>query len=170
MSKELVPYDVIENKIFIIRGKKVMLDRDLAELYRVETGQLNRQVRRNIDRFPSDFMFQLTREELDTLICQFGTSSWGGVRKLPYAFTELGVSMLSSALNSRRAVHVNIQIMRVFVNLRHIFANNKELAHKLEQLEHKVGKNSEDICLIFQAIHDLITPLPGPGKKIGFLK
>lgn len=109
---EIVPQQIIESKILIIRGKKVMLDRDLAVLYSVETKMLKRAVKRNIERFPEDFMFQLIKEEFDNLRCHFGTSSWGGQRYLPYAFTENGVAMLSSILNSERAIIVNIQIMR----------------------------------------------------------
>jgi ORF6N domain len=182
----IVPIELIENKIYIIRGQKVMLDRDLAELYGVETSSLNRQVRRNIVRFPEDFMFQITVEEYNNLICQNGISSsgtkrsnlisqtamssWGGRRHLPYAFTQEGIAMLSSVLNSQRAIQVNIAIMRVFVRIKQMISAHKELAHKLEQLEQKVGKNSEDIQLIFQAIHQLMEPKPGKTSKIGFIK
>ena len=169
MSEELVPQGIIENKIYLIRGQKVMLDMDLAELYEVETKQLNRQVRRNIERFPEDFMFRLTKDELENLRCQIGTSSWGGIRYRPSAFTEHGILMLSSVLKSGRAIQVNIAIMRVFVRIKQIVAAHKELSQKLEQLERKVGKNSEDIQLIFQAIHKLMEPLPAQkGKRIGF--
>ncbi len=113
--KALVPQEVIERKIFLIRGQKVMLDKDLAELYGVKTGNLNKAVDRNIDRFPADFMFRLTPIEFKNLIFHFGTSSWGGTRKLPRAFTEQGVAMLSSVLKSKRAIYVNIAIMRAFV-------------------------------------------------------
>jgi hypothetical protein len=171
MIEELVPQEVIENKIYLIRGQKVMLDIDLAELYEVKTKQLNRQVRRNIERFPKDFMFQLTKNELENLRCQIGTSSWGGIRYHPCAFTEHGILMLSSVLKSKRAIHVNIQIMRVFVRIKQMVSAHKELAHKLEQLEQKVGKHSEDIQLIFQAIHKLMEPAPAKViKKVGFLK
>ena len=118
---------IIENKILIIRGQKVMLDRDIANLYNIGTRELNKAVSRNRARFPSDFMFQLTKNEFVNLKFQFGTSSWGGTRKLPYAFTEQGVAMLSSVLRSERAVQVNIQIMRVFVKLREIIATHKEI-------------------------------------------
>jgi len=113
-----ISVEVIATKIFLIRGKRVMLDRDLARLYEVDTSQLTRQVRRNIERFPEDFMFQLTKDELQNLMCQFGTSSWGGTRKLPYAFTEQGVAMLSGILHSKRAISVNIQVMRAFIQLK----------------------------------------------------
>jgi phage regulator Rha-like protein len=139
---------LVEQKIQIIRGQKVMLDSDLAELYGVETKQLNRAVQRNIDRFPQDFMFQLVREESDNLKYQFGTSSWGGKRKPSYAFTELGVAMLSSVLKSDRAVQVNIYIMRAFVKLREIMATNKEVAEKIIKLEEGHQENREDIDLI----------------------
>ncbi|MDO8951163.1 MAG: ORF6N domain-containing protein, partial [Draconibacterium sp.] len=125
IEKEVsVPEEIIGTKILLIREKKVMLDRDLAELYGVSTGNLNKAVKRNIKRFPFDFMFQLTQREFENLIFQFGTSSWGGTRKTPFAFTEQGVAMLSGVLNSDRAISVNIQIMRVFTKLREIFTDN----------------------------------------------
>jgi hypothetical protein len=135
VQKELIPIEIIENKIFVIRGQKVMLDSDLALLYGVETKNLNKAVKRNISRFPSDFMFELTTEEWANLKFQIGTSSWGGRRKLPSAFTEHGVIMLSSVLNSERAVQVNIQIMRTFNKLRAIISNNKEIIERLDILE-----------------------------------
>jgi hypothetical protein len=170
MSNEIIPYERIENAIYLIRGQKVMLDFDLATLYQVETKMLNRQVRRNIDRFPADFMFQLTKDEFSNLKCQFGTSSWGGKRKLPLAFTEHGVLMLSSVLNSKRAVHVNIQIMRAFLKLRQIMSTHKDLAAKLAHLEQKVGKHTGEIEEIFIAIHKLMNPPSKPVKKIGFMR
>lgn len=139
MSKNITKLILIEKneiKILLIRGHKVMLDSDLAELYGVETKILVRAVKRNLDRFPNDFMFQLSREEFNNLRSHFGTSSqWGGRRYPPYVFTEQGVAMLSSVLHSKRAIHVNIIIMRAFVHLREIIASNKELAKKLEELE-----------------------------------
>jgi len=147
----LIPQETIESKILPIRGKKVMLDKDLAELYGVETRQLTRQVRRNIARFPDDFAFPLTRKELMDLKCQFGTSSWGGTRKLPYAFTDYGILMLSSVLNSERAIQANIAIMRVFVKLKQIMPIHKELLHKMKDLEKKVEQHDEDISTIFDA-------------------
>ncbi len=122
-----ISVEVIATKILLIRGKRVMLDRDLAELYEVDTGQLTRQVKRNIDRFPEDFMFQLTKEEFQTLMCQIGISSWGGTRKLSYAFTEQGIAMLSGVLHSKRAVQVNIQIMRAFIQLKRLLLTNVDL-------------------------------------------
>jgi hypothetical protein len=139
---------LVEQKIHVIRGQKVMIDEDLAQLYDVETKQLNRAVQRNIDRFPDDFMFQLTKEEYQNLKYQFGTSSWGGKRKPAYAFTELGVAMLSSVLNSDRAVQVNIYIMRAFVKLREIMATNKEVAQKIEKLEEGQKENRKDIDMV----------------------
>jgi len=171
--KALLPIEVIERKILLIRGKKVMLDSDLAELYGVETFNLNKAVKRNIDRFPEDFMFQLTKEEADSLRFQIGmskTKGRGGRRYLPYAFTEQGVAMLSSVLNSERAVHVNIAIMRAFVKLREILSINKELAHKLAQLERKIEKHDEEIRLIFDAIRQLMTPPEPKRRRIGFLR
>jgi len=138
--KELIPVEIIERKIYLIRGEKVMLDSDLAVLYEVETFNLNKAVKRNIDRFPEDFMFQLTKEEADSLRFQIGmskTEGRGGRRYLPYVFTEQGVAMLSTVLNSERAVKVNIEIMRTFVRLRQMLASNAELSRKLQALEKK---------------------------------
>ena len=166
---ELVPHEVIENKIFLIRGLKVMLDKELALLYNVDTRALNRAVRRNLDRFPPDFMFQLTKKEFENLMCHFGTSSWGGTRKLPRAFTEQGIAMLSGILTSKRAIQVNIIIMRAFVKLREILSTHKELAHKLRELEGKFEKHDAEIVMIFDAIRQLMAPPPEPPKpKIGF--
>jgi len=179
MNNKLIPLDSIRDRIYIIRGQKVMLDSDLARLYRVSTKMLNQATKRNSDRFPQDFMFQLNKDEVEGLICQFGTSnlksqfvtsSWGGVRKPPYAFTEQGIAMLSSVLRSKRAVQVNIAIMRAFVRLRQILATHKELARKLEQLERKVGVLDADVKEIFDAINKLISPPPEKPKKIGFIK
>lgn len=132
----LVVVDNIESLIKVIRGKQVMLDRDLAELYEVETAQLNRQVKRNIERFPEDFMFQLTKEETEILKCQIGISRWGGDRHSPYAFTENGVAMLSGVLRSKTAIEVNIRIMRAFTSMRHFMANNASVFSRLETIEY----------------------------------
>lgn len=132
---DLIPVQIIENKIFVIRGHKVMLDSDLAKLYNVETKVLNQAVKRNIKRFPDEFMFQMTQEEFSDLKSQFVTSSWGGKRKLPYAFTEHGVLMLSSVLNSEKAIQINIQIIKVFNKLRQISLTHKELSGRLDELE-----------------------------------
>jgi hypothetical protein len=138
----LIPIEGIQRSIRLIRGQKVLLDRDLAVLYGVPTKQLNKAISRNPDRFPDDFMFQLTKEEVENLRFQFGTSSWGGHRYQPYAFTEQGVAMLSSVLRSKRAVRMNIRIMRAFVQLREILSTHKELAHKLAELERRIGPGS----------------------------
>jgi phage regulator Rha-like protein len=166
----IVPVEVIEGKIYLIRGQKVMLDSDLAELYGVETFNLNKAVKRNIERFPQDFMFQLTREEYNSLRFQFGILKRGQHSKyLPYAFTEQGVAMLSSVLRTKRAVQVNIAIMRAFVKLREILSTHKELAHKLAELEQKIEKHDEEIKAVFDAIRQLMAP-PEPKKgKIGFI-
>ena len=145
-----------------------MLDEDLADLYQVATKRLNEQVRRNIERFPEDFMFQLTTEEYENLKSQFATSSWGGRRKLPFAFTEQGVAMLSSVLNSSIAISVNIQIIRVFTKMREIMLTNKDVLLKLEQLEKEVSKNKHDITLIFQALRQLLSKPAEKRRMIGF--
>lgn len=162
----MLPAEIIEKKILIIRGEKVMLDADLAELYGVETKMLIRAVKRNIERFPEDFMIQLDTDEFDNLRFQFGTSSrWGGRRYLPYAFTEQGVAMLSSVLNSKRAVQVNIEIMRAFVNLRQMLSSNAELARRLNTLEKKYDSQFK---AVFDAIRQLMIPPESKKKKIGF--
>jgi len=167
-KSEIISHDLIENRIFVIRGRKMMLDFHPAELYGIEVKFLKRAVRRNVDRFPHDFMFELTNEEYDVLRSQFGTSSWGGRRYPPYAFTEQGVAMLSSVLRSQRAVQVNIQIIRTFVKLREIISTHKELAFKLKQLETKVERHDEEIQAIFEAIHQLMAPPEKPKRPIGF--
>jgi hypothetical protein len=168
----VVSSGVIAGKIRLIRGKKVIFDSDLAALYGVETKQLKRAVKRNIERFPEDFMFELTREESDNLRCQIGTSSWGGKRYLPYAFTEQGVAMLSSVLNSKRAIQVNIAIMRVFVAIKEMLLAHKESLlkiNKLEQrIERKFDKYDKDIELIFSAIQQLLVEKEKPKRQIGF--
>jgi ORF6N domain len=157
----------IERVIVLIRGHKVMLDRDLAELYSVEVKQLKRQVKRNQNRFPADFMFELSKEEYDALRSQFGTLKRGEHSKyLPYAFTEQGVAMLSSVLRSTRAVQVNIEIMRTFVRLRQILASNAQLARKLDTLEKKYDAQFK---VVFDAIRQLMTPAEPNKRKIGFL-
>jgi hypothetical protein len=159
-SKQLpIPVERIEKAILLVRGQKVMLDRDLAELYGVTTGNLNKAVRRNLDRFPPDFMLQLKKEEYESLRFQFGILKKGQHSKyLPYAFTEQGVAMLSSVLRSKRAVHVNIEIMRAFVRLRQILGAHKELERKLEEMEMKYD---EQFRVVFEAIRQLMTP-PDP--------
>ncbi|MBA2431565.1 MAG: ORF6N domain-containing protein [Chthoniobacterales bacterium] len=168
MSDEIIPIEQIATCIRYLRGQKVLLDSDLARLYGVETGHLNRAVRRNAERFPEDFMFQLTAEEVENLKCQFGISSWGGRRGRPYAFTEQGVAMLSSVLRSERAVKVNIAIMRAFVKLRAALDANRELAKKFSELELRVGKHDEEIGAIIDAIRQLMAPPEKPPREIGF--
>jgi len=163
--KDLISAESITSLIYFIRGQKVMLDRDLAELYGVETKQLKRAVRRNIDRFPEDFMFQPSSDEFEILRCQFGTSSWGGTRYVPMAFTEQGVAMLSSVLNSKRAVQVNIQIMRIFSQFRQILIGHKDLEKKIEAMEEKYD---EQFKIVFEAIKQLLTEEEKPKKRIGF--
>ncbi|MEW6746654.1 MAG: ORF6N domain-containing protein [Planctomycetota bacterium] len=172
----LIPTERIERRILLIRGHKVMLDADLAELYGVETKALNRAVKRNRDRFPADFCFQLSRHEADALRFQIGTSNMrsqsgtstgrGGRRYLPYAFTEQGVAMLSSVLRSKRAVLVNVAIIRTFVRLRELLASNAELARKLAALEKKYDAQFR---VVFDAIRQLMAPPePGDRERIGF--
>jgi ribosomal protein S17E len=163
-----IPSEQVISKIFLIRGKKVMMDKDLALLYGVETKQLKRQVRRNIERFPDDFMLQLTKKEYkDFLRCQIGTLEMGKYSKyLPYAFTEQGVAMLSSVLNSKRAIMVNIQIMRAFVNLRRISLTYSALKRKIEEME---DKYDGQFNIVFEAIKKLLTSAPvKPKPQIGF--
>jgi hypothetical protein len=171
-SKDLpVPVERIEKSIFMIRGLRVMLDKDLAELYGIETKALKQAVKRNVHRFPSDFMFILNKQEFANLRSQIVTSSsepWGGARYLSMVFTEQGVAMLSSVLRSRRAIEVNIAIMRVFVRLREMMAAHKELAVKLRELEGRIQDHDEQIVAIFEAIRRLMTPPDAPRKKIGF--
>ena len=166
-----VPVERIEQSILVIRGHKIMLDRDLAHLYGVTTKRLNEQVRRNASRFPDDFIFQLTAEENDSLRSQFATSKTGrgGRRTQPNAFTEQGVAMLSSVLNSQRAIDVNIAIMRTFVKLRELLMTHKDLARKLEAMEKKYDSQFK---IVFDAIRQLMQPPEVPVKKgrIGFLQ
>ena len=169
MGKEIIPIERIARAIFVFRGQKVMLDSDLATLYGVTTGNLNKAVKRNANRFPSDFMFRLKPEELANLKFQFGISSWGGRRRSrPYVFTEQGIAMLSSVLNSDRAVKVNIAIMRAFVKLRQMLETNRELAQKFSELERRVGKHDEEIAAIIEAIRQLMAPPEKPRREIGF--
>ena len=179
---EIIPEEIIENKIYLIRGHKVMLDKELALLYGVPTKRLNEQVKRNIKRFPDDFMFQLTLEETKSLRSQFATlnepidaqvvtNSQRGkhLKYLPCVFTEQGVAMLSSVLNSERSIQVNIVIMRAFVKLRQILSTHKELAYKLKELEGRIENHDAEIMMIFDAIRQLMAPPPEPPKrKIGF--
>jgi len=168
-QKPLIQPEHIEQAIFLIRGQRVMLDRDLAALYKVTTGNLNKAVQRNSDRFPADFMFQLTAEEAEALRFHFGSLKRGQHFKyLPCVFTQEGVAMLSSVLRSPRAVQVNIAIMRVFVRLRETLALHKDLAHKLADLERKIEGHDASIRNLFDAIRQLMTPPEKPRREIGF--
>ena len=167
MSRQAVPIQQIAQIIRVIRSEKVLLDVDLAPLYGVTTG--NRAMRRNRGRFPSDFMFQLTAAEAESLIFQFGRAKGrGGRRHPPYAFTEQGVAMLSSVLNSPRAVKVNIAIMRAFVKLRQTLETNRELAQKFADLEGRVSKHDKESNAIIEAIRQLMAPPEKPKREIGF--
>jgi hypothetical protein len=170
MKTSLLAAARIERAILLLRGHKVLLDADLAALYEVPTKVLLQAVRRNLERFPQDFMFQLDKQEFAILRSQIVTSSWGGRRTVPYAFTEQGVAMLSTVLNSVRAIAVNIEIMRAFVRLRELIASNKELAAKLSELEKKISTHDQAITEIMHAIRELMAP-PQPAKKrpIGFV-
>ncbi|MDO9289668.1 MAG: ORF6N domain-containing protein [Thermodesulfovibrionales bacterium] len=164
--KELIPVEIIEKKIYLIRNQKVMLSSDLADLYGVEPKVLIQAVKRNIERFPADFMFQLSNQEFVNLKSQIVTSSWGGIRRAnPYAFTEQGIAMLSSVLRSKRAIEVNIHIMRAFVKLRELMATHKDLARKLADMEKKYDAQFK---VVFDAIRQLMTPPEPKKRKIGF--
>lgn len=165
----LVSQPQLEQAILLIRGQRVMLDRDLAAMYGVTTSNLNKAVQRNRSRFPADFMFQLTADEADVLRFQFGILKKGlHFKYLPYVFTQEGVAMLSGVLRSPRAEQVNIAIMRAFVRLRETLSLHKELAHKLAELERKIENHDENIRTLFEAIHQLMTPPETPQKEIGF--
>lgn len=164
-KREVIPVEKIQQSIYLIRGHKVMLSIDLASLYGVEPRALVQAVKRNLDRFPGDFMFQLSSDEFKNLKSQIVISSWGGARATPYAFTEQGVAMLSSVLRSPKAIQVNIEIMRAFVRLREMLASHKDLARKLEELEKKYDKQ---FAVVFTAIRQLMEPPVKPKGRIGF--
>jgi hypothetical protein len=167
VQNPVVPLERIERAIFFLRGHKVMLSAHLAELYEVEPRVLVQAVKRNIERFPPDFIFQLSKVEFQNLKSQIVTSNWGGLRRAaPYAFTEQGVAMLSSVLNSRRAVQVNIEIMRAFVRLRELMATHKDLVRRLDKMEKKYDAQFR---VVFDAIRELMTPPEPKKRKIGFL-
>lgn len=169
VTNAIVPVTSIEGKIHFIRGVRVMLDADLAKLYEVETKTLNRAVLRNLQRFPDDFMFQLSETEFEDLRCQFGTSSfYGGRRYRPYAFTEQGLAMLSSVLHSERAILVNVEIMRTFVRLRRLIGSHEELAKQIGDLEKKLKTQSGEIKLIFATINTMLHPVTKKKCQIGF--
>ncbi|MDH4471232.1 MAG: ORF6N domain-containing protein [Fluviicola sp.] len=164
----LIPNETIVQKIIVIRQQKIMLDSDLAQLYRVETKYLKRQVKRNIERFPDDFMFELTPEEVEILRCQIGTSSWGGSRYTPMAFTEQGVAMLSSVLNSGIAIQVNIQIIRVFSGMRELLSSQHELLKKVNELEDRMADHDEKIMTVFECMKELLRESIVDRPAIGF--
>jgi len=168
-NNQPVPIESIRRKIFVMRGERVMNDSDLAELYGIETKQLKRAVRRNLPRFPSDFMFELTLQEDKSLRSQFGALKRGTHAKyVPMAFTEQGVSMLSSVLGSKRAIEVNIAIMRAFVQIRRISSSQKQLSRKLQEIESRLEDHDESIEAIFETMQQLMTPPEKPKKQIGF--
>ena len=164
----LIPIERIENKILFIRGKKVLLAYDLADLYNVPTKRLNEQVKRNIKRFPDDFMFQLTPQEFTDLKSQFATSSWGGRRIPPYVFTEQGVAMLSTVLNSETAIHVNIGIMRAFVRMREMLLNNAKMAEKLKEIEDRMDSQEMNTIIIMDKLRAMTATKQKKNRKIGF--
>jgi hypothetical protein len=168
MSNKVIPLARIAPAILVMRGQRVMLSQDLAALYRVTVAALHQAVKRNPNRFPRDFVFQLTAKELANLKSQIVISSWGGSRRRPYAFSEQAVAMLSSVLRSERAVKVNVAIMRAFVQLRAAVETNHQLARKFEELENRVGKHDEEIAAIIDAIRQLMAPSPKPKREIGF--
>ncbi len=169
MPNQVLP-EAIGQKIYLIRGHKVMIDRDLASLYKVPTGRLNEQVKRNKGRFPEDFMFQLTKKEYENWISQIAISNSEkmGLRRRPYAFTEHGVAMLASVLNSDKAIKISIHIIKAFVKLRNVISAHKELAYKLKELERKTEKHDTEIHAIFEAIRQLMKPPEQPKRRIGF--
>ncbi|PWA11327.1 ORF6N domain-containing protein [Flavobacterium laiguense] len=171
MSNEIIiPDEIISSKIYLIREQKVMLDRDLAELYAVETKQLKRQVRRNMERFPEDFMFELSQQEFEILRSQFGTSNWGGTRYMPMAFTEQGVAMLSTVLNSPTAIKVSIQIIRVFTKVREMLTDSLGMKLEIEEIKKKLTNHSKNIELVFNYLDELMDKKGNtePRKKIGY--
>lgn len=170
-NQMMIVDEVVMNKIYIVRGQKVMLDRDLAELYQIETKQLKRQVKRNIERFPDDFMMELTKEEEDSLRCQIGTLKRGEhVKYLPYVFTEQGVAMLSSVLGSAKAIQVNIQIIRIFTRIRQMLLDNTDIRLAIEKLERKTDNNTKNIEVVFQYMNELTDKKESskPRKQIGY--
>jgi len=168
MKHDIIPATRIAQSIYLLRGQKVMLSQDLASMYGVTVGALTQAMKRNRDRFPKDFVFQLSTGEFANLKSQFVISSWGGSRSRPYAFTEQGVAMLSSVLRSERAMKVNIAIMRAFVRLREMLETNRELARKFSELEKHVGKHDEEIAAIIDAIRQLMAPPQKAQRQIGF--
>ncbi|APG66387.1 DNA-binding protein [Tenacibaculum todarodis] len=171
-EKLIIPDEVINNKIYLIRNQKVLLDRDLAELYQVETRVLKQAVKRNLNRFPEDFMFELTKNEFENLRSQIVTSSWGGSRYTPMVFTEQGVAMLSSVLKSDRAIAVNIKIIRIFTKMRQLLSDNLSLQLEIENIKKKITNNSKNIELVFSYLDELIDKKENTKdrNKIGYKK
>lgn len=167
---KLLPDEIIMKRIYLIRDQKVLLDRDLAQLYGVETKQLKRQVLRNIERFPEDFMFQLTKEEVEFLRCQIGTFNALKITYLPFAFTEQGVAMLSSVLSSKQAISIHLQIIRVFVQIRKVLSDNTELRLAIEELRKQTQNNSQNIEVVFRYLDELLDKRDeaSPPVKIGY--
>lgn len=165
-----IPETLVTSRIYIVRNKKIMLDRDLAELYDVETRVLNQAVTRNIERFPEEFMFQLSPEEFEILKSQIVTSSWGGTRKMPYAFTEYGVAMLSSVLRSKRAIQVNIQIMLVFARIREMLLDTLSMKLDIEEIKKRLNNQDKNLELVFTYLDELIEKPsnPPPRNQIGY--
>lgn len=169
MQNSTRPNETVLDKIYVIRNQKVLLDRDLAQLYGIETKRLNEAVKRNLSRFPDDFMFQLNDVEFETLKSQFATSSWGGNRKRPFAFTEHGILMLSSVIHSELAISVNIQIMRLFTQMRQWIMEHSEIQEKIHLLEQKVENHDKNIALVFSYLDELNEVKPAENRKpIGY--
>src|SRR5215203_3627849 len=167
----MIPDELVMNKIYLVRGLKVMLDNDLADLYDIETKRLKEAVRRNIDRFPEDFMFELTQDEFESLRSQIATLKTGRgqhPKYMPFAFTEQGVAMLSSVLKSETAIRVNIQIIRIFTRMREMIMTHKDILLQLKKIEKKLAGHDEDITLIFGYLKQLLNPPQPPRRKIGF--
>lgn len=171
MEKEtVIPQEVIMGKIYLVDDKKVMLDSDLAQLYQVGTRRLNEQVKRNQGRFPPDFMYQLTRDQWENLKSHFATSSWGGRRTLPYVFTEQGVAMLSSVLNSEVAIQVNIQIIRVFTSMREMLMGHQDILIKVQEMEKKLDGHDQKITVVFDYLKQFVREREKPRPAIGYTR
>ena len=172
MNEITIPDEIITDKIYLIRNQKVMLDRDLAELYGVETKRINEQTKRNIDRFPEKFMFQLNENEFEILKSQFATSSWGGTRKIPFVFTEHGILQLSNVIKSESAIRMSIKIIEIFVSLRQFLNDNLSIKLEIEELKKKSINQDKNIELVFSYLDELIEKQENPTErtKIGFRK
>lgn len=166
----IIPEEIIISKIYLVRNKKVMIDSDLADLYGVETKRLNEQIKRNLSRFPEDFMFQLTNEEWRNLKSHSATSSWGGRRTIPYVFTEHGVLMLSSVLNSNRATDINVQIIRIFIKMREMLLAHKDILLQLEAMQTSLDEHEDRIDMIYKYFKQFIESQNSPRTKVGYTK